>query len=273
MGLRLRVGEDVQVVDPATHANHDAYAAAYHETMARRGVSPQTARLHLRTRATLLGAMMVRQGDADALICGTIARYDWHLQYVRSVIPLAKGVGAAAALQLLITDEHTVFIADTAVCYDPDAAEIAEMTRLAAAQVRKFGLEPRVALVSHSDFGTSDEPSAVKMRQARELLVAQAPDLMVDGEMKADSAIADYVRARSNPGSTLQGAANLLIMPSLDAASIAFNLARVLGHGIAVGPMLLGLSAPAHIVNNSVTVRGLVNMTAVAVVDAQEHVS
>jgi malate dehydrogenase (oxaloacetate-decarboxylating)(NADP+) len=239
--------------------------------MARNGVSPQTARLHLRTRATLLGAMMVDQGDADALICGTVGRFDWHLQYVRNVVPLGDGVSDASALQLLIADDATVFMADTAVTYDPSAQEVAEMTILSAAWVRRFGLEPHIALVSHSDFGTSDAPSALKMREALALLREQAPDLMVDGEMKADSALAEYVRDRSNPGSTLEGVANLLIMPNQDAANIGFNLARMLSKGISVGPMLIGMSKPVHIVHNSVTVRGLVNMTAVAVVDAQDQ--
>ena len=269
LGLRLSVGRDVEIVDPATDERHEAYAAAYHDLMGRRGISPHSARLLLRTRNTLFTAMMLRQGDAEASLCGTVGPFEWHLHYVMQAIGLADGVSDCSALQLLISDESSVFLCDTGVTQEPTAEQVAEMTLLAAEQVRRFGIDPKVALLSHSDFGSSESASALKMRAAREILRTAAPDLECDGEMKGDSALLPRKREHSFPDSDLTGAANLLVMPNLDAANIAFNLTRVISNGIAVGPMLIGMNAPAHVVNQSITVRGLVNMTAVSVVDAQ----
>ena len=271
LGLRLRVGTDVHVVDPQNNEHFEAYAADYHHIAGRSGVSPEFARTIMRTRATLVAAMMVRQGHADALICGTEGRFDIHFNLIMEAIGLAEGVTDASALQLLILDNASVFICDTAVTYEPTADQVAEMTLLAAQVMLRFGIEPKVALLSHSDFGTHDNASARKMRHARQIIRRLAPDLEMDGEMRADTALADPIRERLLPDSELDGAANLLVMPSLDAANIAFNLARALGNGIAVGPMLIGTAMPAHVVTPSVTVRGLVNMTAVAVADAQAH--
>ena len=271
LGLRLAIGDTCEVVDPADYANYEQYTAIYHELMARRGVSPDQARAFMRTRQTLISAMMVAQGDADAMICGTWGGYDLHLEHVQSVVGLAPGVSDAHALQLLILEGGSVFICDTAVSEDPTAEQVAEMAMLAAEQVRRFGLEPKVALLSHSDFGTSESASAQKMRTARGLLKQRAPELQVDGEMRADTALKEHLRQRVMPNSDIEGAANLLVMPTLDAANITFNMAKAIADGISVGPMLIGMAKPAHVVNPSITVRGLVNMTAVAVVDAQAH--
>ena len=237
--------------------------------MGRRGVSPEHAQTLLRTRSTLIASMMVTGGDADAMICGTTGRFDRHFRHVNGVVGLRSGVAEASALELLVAGEGLVFICDTAVTYDPSAEHIAEMTVLAAEHVRRFGMEPRVALLSHSDFGSHDSPSARKMRRARGLIKEIAPDLMVDGELRADTALVEELRQRIMPESELVGMANLLVMPSLDAASIALTLARTIDNGISVGPMLIGTAYPAHVVTPAITVRGLVNMTAISVVEAQ----
>ncbi|MDP6345297.1 MAG: phosphate acyltransferase, partial [Alphaproteobacteria bacterium] len=269
LGLRLEIGEGVAVLDPRDYPDFERYAEAYHKRMARRGGSPDQARSLLHTRQTLIGTLMLTEGDADALICGTVGRFDRHLEFVHGVIGVREGVREPSALELLIHDDGLAFICDTAVSDDPGAEQIAEMAVLAADQVRRFGLEPKVALLSHSDFGSSDGASAVKMRRARELAKQLAPELEIDGEMRADSALAEHIRERLFPGAELTGAANLLVMPNLDAANIAFNMSKVVADGISVGPMLIGMAMPAHVVSPSITVRGLVNMTAIAVVDAQ----
>ncbi len=268
-GLRLRVGEDVEVVDPDDYPAHEAYAAAYHRIMGRQGVSPQHAGNLMRTRATLIAAMMVTEGDADAMICGTTGRFDRHFHHVNDIVGRREGVSEASALELLLAGEGAVFICDTAVSYNPSAEQITEMTLLAAEHVRRFGMVPKVALLSHSDFGSHDTRSAKKMRRAHGLIKEIAPDLMVEGELRADTALVDVLRQRLLPESELEGMANLLVMPSLDAANIAFNLARVIANGISVGPMLIGMAHPAHVVSPAITVRGLVNMTAISVVEAQ----
>ncbi|MDP6707050.1 MAG: NADP-dependent malic enzyme [Alphaproteobacteria bacterium] len=268
-GLRLQVGRDVEVVDPQDYDAYESYAAAYHGHMGRRGISPQHAGTLLRTRATLIAAMMVANGDADAMICGTTGRFDRHFRHVNEVVGRREGVSEASALELLLAGEGAVFICDTAVSYNPSAEQIAEMTLLAAEHVRRFGMTPKVALLSHSDFGSHDTRSAKKMRRARDLIKELAPQLMVEGELRADTALVDVLRERLLPDSELEGMANLLVMPSLDAANIAFNLARVIGNGISVGPMLIGMANPAHVVSPAITVRGLVNMTAISVVEAQ----
>ncbi len=269
LGLRLKPGDDLDIVDPADHPRLDAFAERYHEIMGRSGVSPDFGRTMVRTRSTLTAALMLDAGQVDAMICGSYGRFDQHYQHVMDVIGLRDGVTDASALELLILDEGSVFICDTAVTYQPNAEQIAEMTVLAADHIRRFGITPKVALLSHSDFGSAQSRSARRMRHARQLLTKIAPDLEVDGEMRADTALLAHLRQRIFPGAELEGAANLLVMPSLDAANIAFNTAKALGNGISVGPMMIGLARPAHIVSPSVTVRGLVNMTAIAAVDAQ----
>jgi malate dehydrogenase (oxaloacetate-decarboxylating)(NADP+) len=208
-------------------------------------------------------------GDADAMLCGMVGRYDSHLRFIDHVIGRRPGVGNYAAMNMLLLPRRTVFICDTYVNYDPTAEQIAEMTVLAADEIRRFGIAPKVALLSHSSFGAADTPTALKMRKALDLVQAAAPHLEVDGEMHGDAAISEEIRSRSFPNSRLKGEANLLVMPTLDAANIAFNLLKTAaGEDITVGPMLLGVARPVHILTPSATVRRIVNMTALTVADA-----
>ncbi|MGO3742907.1 phosphate acyltransferase, partial [Kerstersia sp.] len=217
-------------------------------------------------------ALLVKRGDADALICGVSSRYDNQLRYIDDVIGRKPGIKAYGALNVLMLPEQTLFITDTHVNENPDAEELADITIQAAHEMRRFGVEPKIALLSHSNFGSRPSESSNKMAQARELLAQQAPDLEVDGEMHADSALSEKIRKLSYPDSTLHGRANLLVMPNLDAGNITYNLLKMTGsHGVAMGPILLGAALPAHVLTNSATVRRIVNMTALAVVDAQQH--
>lgn len=270
-GLRLKVGRDVDVVDPTNDDRYELYWRTYHDLMERRGVSPDRAREVVRTNDTVIAALMMQLGDADAAICGTVGRYWDHLRHVRQVIGPRRGVAELSAVSLLILPQGSYFVVDTHVTPDPSADALVEMVELAATEVRAFGLEPKVAFVSHSHFGTSDEPSARKMRDAVAKLAAKHPGLEVEGEMHADSAVSEVVRNRTFPNSRLTGPANLLVMPTLDSANVAFNLLKSTGQGLSVGPMLVGTAKPMHILTQSVTVRGIINMTAVAVVDAQAH--
>ncbi|MDJ0948146.1 MAG: NADP-dependent malic enzyme [Alphaproteobacteria bacterium] len=269
LGLRIRRGKDFELTNPQDDPRYDDYWRTYHRIMERKGVTPDDARTIVRTRSTVIGAIMLVRGEADAMICGTVRPYLRYLGHIRDVIGKAPGVRDLSALSLMITPRGTVFVCDTQVTYEPDAEEIAEMALMAAQTVRNFGIEPKVALVSHSNFGSNNTPSAVKMRRAREILEQRAPELAVEGEMHADAALSEQIRARVFPNSRMKGVANLLVMPSLDAANIALNLLKTLGDGQNVGPILVGTAYPAHIVTPSVTARGLVNMTALAVVDAQ----
>ncbi|MBL8525129.1 MAG: NADP-dependent malic enzyme [Betaproteobacteria bacterium] len=269
-GLRLTAGVDYDVVNPEYDERYRDYWRAYYELTARRGVSETYAKIEMRRRLTLIGAMMMHKGDADAMVCGTFGTHGLHLHYIDQVIGRRKGVKNFYAMNVLMLPKHTVFICDTYVNHDPTPAQIAEMTLLAAEEIRRFGLTPKAALLSHSSFGTSDAPSAVKMREALTLINQQAPDLEVDGEMHGDSALSESVRHTALPSSRLKGEANLLIMPTLDAANISFNLLKTTaGAGITIGPILLGAATPVHIVTPTATVRRIINMTALAVVDAQ----
>jgi malate dehydrogenase (oxaloacetate-decarboxylating)(NADP+) len=271
LGLRIRQGDHYDLVDPENDPRYNEYWKLYHQLMERRGVSPDAARTVLRTNTTVIGSLMLRRGEADAVICGTIGRYASHLKGVLDVIGLKPGVRIPAALSAVILSKGTYFLCDTYVSPNPTPYEIAEMTLLAAEEVRRFGIPPKVALVSHSNFGSHDDPEAEKMRAALSEILRRAPDLEVEGEMHADSALSEEIRDRIFPNSRLKGAANLLIMPTLDAANIAFNLLKVLGDGLSIGPILLGAAGPAHILTPSVSVRGIVNMSALATVDAQMH--
>ncbi|MBC7952042.1 MAG: NADP-dependent malic enzyme [Rhodospirillaceae bacterium] len=269
LDLRLKIDEDFELCDPENDSRYNDYWRTYHELQARKGVSPDYARTVVRTRNTVIGTLMVKRREVDAMICGTIGRYDKHLHHIVDVIGLREGVRVPAAMSLLIMPQGTFFICDTYVTPDPTAQQIVETTLLAAEEVRRFGIEPKVALMSHSNFGSRQTESAQKMREALAILHERAPYLEVEGEMHGDAALSEDIRERIFPNSRLKGQANLLIMPNLDAANISFNLLKVLGEGLSVGPILMGASLPAHILTPSATVRNIVNVTALAAVDAQ----
>ncbi len=271
-GLRMKPGVDFQVVNPENDPRYRAYFMEYYRLTERRGVSMPYAKIEMRRRHTLIGAMMMHLGEADGLICGTFGTHDLHLHYIDQVIGRRPGIRNYYAMNLLMLPKRTVFITDTYVNVDPTPEQLVEMTMLASEEIRRFGLSPKVALVSHSSFGTSDAPAAVKMRKALELIRETMPDLEVEGEMHGDAALSEEVRAKVFPNSRLKGDANLLVMPTLDAANISFNLLKVVGGaGITVGPILLGAAKPVHILTPTSTVRRIINMTALAVVDAQEQ--
>jgi len=266
---RLRIDVDFELVDPLDEDLHQDHWKEYYELMCRNGVAPEYAKTVVQTRATAVAALMVRRGDADAMVCGVIGRYWSHLRHITDIIGLKSGVKVPSAMNLLLLDKGTYFVADTYVTHDPTAEQIAEMTLMAAEEVRRFGIEPKVALLSHSNFGGRPSASSLKMREALAMLRERAPKLEVDGEMHPDAALSPEIREQVFPDSLLKGEANLLIMPSLDAANIAFNMAKVLGDGLSIGPILMGVAKPAHILTQSATVRGIVNITSLAVVDAQ----
>jgi len=271
-GLRIKPGKDFDLVNPEDDPRYRDYWMEYHRLMERRGVSTQIAKLEMRRRTTLIGAMMMHKFEADGLICGMIGAHRSHLDFLDQVLGKRKGVKNYYAMNLLMLPRRTIFICDTYVNDDPSAEQLVEMTQLAAEEICRFGLVPKVALVSHSSFGNSEAPSAAKMREAFEMIRARMPDLEVEGEMQGDAALSEEIRMRAFPNSRLKGDANLLIMPTLDAANISFNLLKVVGgSGITVGPILLGASRAVHVLTPSATVRRIVNMTAVAVVDAQQY--
>ena len=268
-GLRLQPGRDFEIVDPENDPRFRSYWETYHQRMGREGITPEAAKAAVRRSNTLIASLMLRRGEAHAMICGLVGRFDHHLEHVRTVIGLQPGVHTAAAMNALTLDKHTLFIADTFVNEEPSAEELAEIALMAAAEVRRFGLPPKVAFLSHSIFGSSSRASARRMRAARDLFVQRAPDIECDGEMHGDAALSPEVRAGYLPDSTLSGSANLLVLPNLDAANILFNVLKMTGsNGVTVGPILLGTALPAHILTPSATVRRVVNMTALAVADA-----
>ena len=269
-GLRIRAGHDFELVNPEDDPRHRVYWTEYYRLMERRGVSIPFAKLEMRRRLSLIGAMMIHQGEADGMICGLIGTVKGHLTYIDQVIGKRPGVQNYYAMNLLMLPKRTVFICDTYVNEDPTPEQLTEMTMLAAEEIRRFGLTPKVALVSHSSFGTSDAPTAVKMRAALAMIRQRMPGLEVEGEMHGDAALSEDVRQQAFPSSRLKGEANLLVMPTLDAANISFNLLKVVGgYGITVGPILLGAAKPVHILTPTATVRRIINMTALAVVDSQ----
>jgi len=269
MGLRMKKGVDYELVNPESDPRYNDYWTTYHSLMERKGVTPAIAKQAVRTRNSIIGALMVHKNDADALICGTIGRYDRHFKYVTDVIGASHDSCTYAAMNVMILSKGTYFLCDAYVNPNPTAEQICEMTILAAAEVRRFGVEPKIALLSHSDFGSIDRPDTIKMRRAAEMIRDRAPDLEVEGEMTAVAAFSEEVRNMMFPNSQLKGQANLLIMPNIDAANITFHIMRELGDGITVGPLLLGAKKPVHIMVPSVTSRGIVNAAAYACVCAQ----
>jgi malate dehydrogenase (oxaloacetate-decarboxylating)(NADP+) len=269
LGLRVRPGKEFELVNPDFDSRYRDYWTSYHALTERKGVSPEYARTEMRRRHTLIGAMMMHKGEADGMLCGTFGTHAQHLRYIDQVIGLRAGAHRYAAMNALILPTRTVFLCDTYVNDDPDAAAIAEMTLLAAEEIRRFGLAPKVALLSSSSYGSGRGASVRKMQDALALIGERAPELEIDGEMHGDAALSEEIRLRVFPRTKLKGEANLLILPTLDAANISFNLLKTAaGGGVTIGPMLLGAARPVHIVTPSATVRRMVNMTAVVVADA-----
>jgi malate dehydrogenase (oxaloacetate-decarboxylating)(NADP+) len=268
-GLRMRPGQDFDLINPESDARYRDFWQTYHQMAARKGVTEQYARLEMRRRHTLIGSMMIHKGEADGMICGTFGTHALHLHYVDRVIGKRPGASVYGAMNILMLPGRQVAIVDTHVNVDPTAEQLAELTIMAAEEMVRFGLAPRAALLSHSNFGSSDAPSAVKMRQTLELLRERAPDLPVDGEMHADCALDESLRRAIMPFSTLSGEANLLVCPGIDAANISYNLLKTTaGNNVAIGPILLGAAKPLHILTASATVRRIVNMTALVVLAA-----
>ncbi|MGE8701497.1 MAG: NADP-dependent malic enzyme [Achromobacter sp.] len=268
-GLRLRLGEDVEVTNPEYDERFHQYWTTYWELMSRRGITKEMARVEMRRRLTLIGAMMVHLGDADGMVCGTVGAYHDHLRFVDEVIGRRPGHNVYAAMNILLLDERTVVLVDTHVNDEPTAEQIAEFTIMAAQEMARMNLAPKVALLSRSNFGSGSSASGEKMRRALELVREAAPELEIDGEMHGDCALDEGLRMRILPSSTLKGEANLLVCPNVDSGNIAYNLLKTAAGGnVAVGPFLLGANAPVHILTNSSTVRRIINMTAMTVLDA-----
>ena len=270
-GLAIKAGRDFDLVNPEDDPRYRSYIQSYIDVAGRHGVTPDTARTMVRTNATVIAALAVIRGEADAMICGVDGRYMSHLRHVREIIGFLPGVSDFAALALMITSKGAYFIADTQVRPNPSAEELAEVAALAALHVQRFTLKPKIAFVSHSDFGSYDTDSSRKMRRATALLKENHPELEADGEMQGDTALLGAARKLILPHSKLEGEANILIMPNLDTANVAYQMIKVLADALPVGPILIGPARPAHILTKSVTARGVLNMTAVAVVEAQER--
>jgi malate dehydrogenase (oxaloacetate-decarboxylating)(NADP+) len=268
--LRMKPGVDFEVINPENDPRFREFSTVYQKLMARRGITPQLAKTTVRNSPTLIAALMVRQGLADGMICGVSGQYQDHLKVIQDVIGKRSGVQTLAAMNYLMLPDRSLFICDTHVNENPTSEEIAEMTLMAADMVRHFGIAPKVALLSHSNFGSASSESAKKMSRAAALLPAMSSgELEVDGEMHGDSALSEEIRLRAYPDSALKGEANLLVMPNIDAANISYNLLKMTGgDGITIGPILLGAAKPVHILTAATSVRRIVNMTALAVVDA-----
>jgi malate dehydrogenase (oxaloacetate-decarboxylating)(NADP+) len=270
-GLRIRPGVDFELINPENDPRYRDYVDHLVRVVGRRGVTPDAARILVRTNNTVIAALALERGEADAMICGLEGRYDRQLRHVRLIVGLEPGTRDLSALSMLISQRGVTFFTDAYVTVDPGADEIAEMTVLAAREIARFGIEPKAALLSHSNFGSRDSDSALKMRKATAILHRIAPDLCVDGEMHADSALDARLRDRVYPNSILNGEANLLVFPNLDSANITLNAVKSMTDALHVGPILLGTAKPAHILTPSVTSRGVVNMTALSVVEAAQR--
>ena len=271
-GLRLKAGVDFELINPEWDERYRDYWQEYHALTDRKGVTEQIAKIEMRRRLSLIGAMMVRKADADGMICGTFGNFAAHLNYIDQVIGRRPGASVYAAMNTLMLPDRQLTLVDTHVNAEPSAEQLAEITLMAAEELRRFGIRPKVALVSHSNFGSFDSPSAIRMREALRLIRERAPDLEVDGEMHGDMALDGTARARMMPRSLLAGDANLLVLPNIEAANIAYNLLKVAaGHNVAIGPVLLGAARPVHVLTPSATVRRIVNMTAWTVVDVNSE--
>ncbi len=268
-GLRIQLGRDVEVCDPEDDPRFRTYWETYHRLMGRNGATPESAKAAVRRSNTLIAALMVHLGDADAMLCGLVGKFDVHVQHIRDIFGVEPWAHCLATVNALMLEKHTLFIADTYINDNPDALHLSEIAQMAAKVVQRFGLPPKVAFLSHSNYGSSSRPSALKMREARDLFTKAAPDIECDGELHGDSALSESIRARSLLDSTLHGSANVLICPNLDAANILFNVLKTTGsHGTTIGPILLGAAGAAHVLTPSATVRRVVNMTALAAAHA-----
>lgn len=270
-GLSIKAGKDFDLVNPEDDPRYRSYVQSYVEVAGRRGVTPDAARTVVRTNNTVIAALAVTRGEADAMLCGVEGRYMSHLRHVREIVGFSAGISDYAALALLITSKGAFFIADTQVRPNPSAEELAEIASLAAVHVQRFNIKPKIAFVSHSDFGSYDTESSRKMRRATQLLKEKHPEIEADGEMQGDTALSAAARKMVLPHSNLEGEANIMIMPTLDTANVAYQMIKSLADALPVGPILIGPARPAHILTPSVTARGILNMTAVAVVEAQER--
>lgn len=267
--LSMEMGKDFELVDPQNDPRYHQYWSEYHRLMERKGVSPDSAKTVLRTNFSVIASLMVHFGEADSALCGPTGRYGHHLESVLDIVGLQEGLEVAAAMSIMVLEKGSFFFCDPYVNLDPTPQQLAEIAIMAADQVRKFGIVPKLGILSHSNFGTYHDASAHKMREVSTLIKAMAPELEIEGEMHADSALSESIRLKTFPNSSLMGQANLLIMPNLDTANIAFNMVKVLADGQPIGPMLLGPAKPIHVLTPSVTTRGIFNMAALAVVDAQ----
>jgi malate dehydrogenase (oxaloacetate-decarboxylating)(NADP+) len=270
-GLRLQRGVHFEVCDPEHDPRFRSYWETYHQLMGREGVSPEAAKAAVRRSNTLISSLMLKRGEADAMLCGLVGRFEAHLDHVCHVIGRRPGARTVATMNALMLPEHTLFLTDTFVNEQPSAEELADIALMAANEVRRFGMPAKVAFLSHSMYGTSQRESARRMRAARDLFVQRAPHIECDGELQGDAALSEVIRSNFLSETTLSGAANLLVLPNLDAANILFNVLKVTAsHGVTIGPILLGAALPVHILNPSATMRRVVNMTALAVADAAE---
>lgn len=270
LGLQIRIGEDFELINNENDPRFKTYWQQYYQLMKRYGVSQEMARREVINNPTLIGALMIHQGEADGMICGTIGSYHQHFTIIKNVLGFRQNSSVAGAMNALMLPTGNTFIADTYVNDNPTPEELAELTLMAAQAVRRFGIEPKVALLSRSSFGSSDCPSAQKMRKTLALVKRADPNLEIDGEMHGDAALVESIRRDIMPDSTLKGSANLLIMPNMEAARISYNLLRVTSsNGVTVGPVLMGVAKPVHILTPVVSVRRIVNMVALAAAEAQ----
>jgi malate dehydrogenase (oxaloacetate-decarboxylating)(NADP+) len=269
--LAIRAGKDFELINPEDDPRYRSYVQSYIDAAGRFGATPDVARTTIRTNATVIAALAVVRGEADAMLCGVEGSYMRHLRHVREIIGYMPGASDFAALSLMITGKGAYFIADTQVRPNPSAEELADIAAQAAVHVQRFNIKPKIAFVSHSDFGSYHTESSRKVRHAANLFHERHPDIESDGEMQGDTALSESARQLILPNSRLTGGANVLILPNLDAANAAYQMIKVIGGGLQVGPILIGPARPAHILTPSVTARGILNMTAVAVVEAQER--